>query len=331
MTWFDDLVGFREQSGDQVRSAIEVDADRLRSRANEREFRCGILEVVSLHDLRKRTTTTQGVEKRLRLSEVVGNVQSLHQQSDNAGALFQVASQFNLLEMVSPSVTPDDGIGIYENDRTQGPACAIAAGAGTIYRNYFAPVNGKVGQSAADQIDCLQGIGVALGNQDNRLWRMRNGYAIPSDNGLREIHDRLLAMEESERDDLRQRLQIGIQWDTQVTLGDCQHSVTQAYCSALPVAYSSQSSKQWEPLARLVLDAAYEATLHVALLNAERTGNRQVYLTLLGGGAFGNDSDWIMSAIERAVRLFATADLDIFIVSYRASNSDVQPMIDRLR
>jgi len=56
-----------------------------------------------------------------------------------------------------------------------------------------------------------------------------------------------------------------------------------------------------------------------------------VYLTLLGGGAFGNDSDWIMSAIERAVRLFATADLDIFIVSYRASNSDVQPMIDRLR
>ena len=180
MNWFDDLVGFREQFAEQVCSMIDVDGDHLRRGANGRELRCGTLEVVALCDLRKRTTVVQGTERRLRLSEVVGNVQSLHQQSENAGALFQVASQFNLLEMVSPSVTPDDGIGIYENDRTQGPACAIAAGAGTIYRNYFAPVNGRVGQSTADQIDCLQDIGVALGNQNNCLWRMRNGYALPS-------------------------------------------------------------------------------------------------------------------------------------------------------
>ncbi|MEJ7595062.1 MAG: hypothetical protein WKF77_26355 [Planctomycetaceae bacterium] len=231
MTWFDDLVGFREQSGGQVRSIVDVDGDRLRSRANGLEFRCGTLEVVSLSDLRKRTATTQRTNKQIRLSEVIGNVQSLHQQAENAGALFQVASQFNLLEMVSPSVTPDDGIGIYENDRTQGPACAIAAGAGTIYRNYFAPVNGRVGQSAANQIDCLQDIGAALGNQHNRLWRMRNGYALPSVEGLREIHDQLLAMDESERDDLLQRLQIGIQWDTQVTLGDCRDRTPAPYMS----------------------------------------------------------------------------------------------------
>ena len=90
-------------------------------------------------------------------------------------------------------------------------------------------------------------------------------------------------------------------------------------------------SKQWKPFARLVLEAAYEATLHVALINTERTGNRQEYLTLPGGGAFGNDSDWIMVAIERAARLFSSAYLDISIVSYRASNSDVQRTIDRLR
>jgi hypothetical protein len=36
--------------------------------------------------------------------------------------------------MVSPRVTPEDGVGIYDLDRTQGPACAVAAGAGTIYR-----------------------------------------------------------------------------------------------------------------------------------------------------------------------------------------------------
>jgi hypothetical protein len=30
--------------------------------------------------------------------------------------------------MVSPNITPEAGVGIYENDRTQGPACAVAAG-----------------------------------------------------------------------------------------------------------------------------------------------------------------------------------------------------------
>ena len=40
------------------------------------------------------------------------------------------------MEIISPSVTPEAGIDGYETDRPQGPACAIACGAGTIYRNY---------------------------------------------------------------------------------------------------------------------------------------------------------------------------------------------------
>ena len=42
--------------------------------------------------------------------------------------------------------------------------------------------------------------------------------------------------------DLRQLLRIGIQWNTQVTLNDAKHTVSQAYCSALPVAYSHHPS-----------------------------------------------------------------------------------------
>jgi hypothetical protein len=40
------------------------------------------------------------------VEEVVGDVQQLHQSPGCDGALFQVASQFNLLEMVGPGVTP---------------------------------------------------------------------------------------------------------------------------------------------------------------------------------------------------------------------------------
>ena len=52
-----------------------------------------------------------------------------------------------------------DGVTRCQNDRTQGPACAIAAGAATIYRNYFAPVGGGYGQTAKRQFDGLADLG----------------------------------------------------------------------------------------------------------------------------------------------------------------------------
>jgi hypothetical protein len=240
-----------------------------------------------------------------------------------------VASQFNLLEMTSPRVTPEQGVGIYENDPTQGPACAIAAGAGTIYRNYFARVKGHIGQSAHHQIDCLADIGMALDNPSHHFWRMKNGYVLASRGGLGKISSRLAASSEHELDRLRRFLRIGIQWNTQVTLEDCQHRVTQAYGAALPVAYSHLPAKLWENFARLVLDASYEATICAAILNARSTGNRRVFLTLLGGGAFGNDPDWIMGAIERALRLHERHDLEVAIVSHGASKRAVQQFIQQ--
>jgi hypothetical protein len=71
-----------------------------------------------------------------------------------------VASQFNALEMTGPRVTPENGVTRYKHGHTQGPACAIAAGAATIYRNYFAPVADGIGQTADRQFDGLADIGV---------------------------------------------------------------------------------------------------------------------------------------------------------------------------
>ena len=48
-------------------------------------------------------------------------------------------------------------------DRSQGPACAIACGAATIYRNYFAPLDGRPGQIEMRQFDGLRDVGTALG------------------------------------------------------------------------------------------------------------------------------------------------------------------------
>ena len=296
---------------------------------NGKEFTCGKLETPSLAELRDRVRSGAHAAGRISVHEVVGNVMDLHVKRTNAGSLFQVASQFNLLEMVSPSVMPESGVGIYQNDHTQGPTCAIACGAGTIYRNYFASVNGKTGQSAANQIDCLADISIALNNSGNRLWEMKNGYALPTQDGLVEISNQLGKSNEIELDKYRQLLRIGIQWNTQVTMMESKHAVTQTYCSALPVANTNHPADLWELFARLVLEASYEATICTAILNSLSTGNNRVFLTLLGGGAFGNQDDWITDGIRRALDLYKNWDLDIAIVSYGQSKKSVRQLVDQ--
>ncbi len=323
MNWFEELMGFREEAPEQVRANITIDGHILESRVNGNRLAYGELEWPTLAELRSRVHTHEYNPGKVSVREVVADVQQLHTDVVNAGSMFQVASQFNLLEMVSPNMTPDHGVGIYENDHTQGPACAVAAGAGTIYRNYFASVNGQTGQSAQNQIDCLEDIGNALGNIDNSLWDMSNGYALASHSGLHEISDKLQVASEGQRDELRQLLRVGIQHETQVTLGDSGHTVSQVYCSALPVAYTNHSPSLWEPFARLVLEATYEATICAAILN----GNNRLFLTFIGGGVFGNEHDWIVDAIQRSLKLYAHIDLDLVIVSYGSPSQGIQSLL----
>ena len=316
MSWFENLTGCVGESPESVREHLFIDGQRLHSRLNGKSWLCGELETQTLAQLRQRVLNTKYDLAPISVRNVVGNVQNLHLNRANENAVFQVASQFNLLEMTSPRVTPECGVGIYEHDFTQGPACAIAAGAGTIYRNYFVDINGRIGQTADNQIDCLSGIAKLLDNSKQRLWKMVNGYALPSAEGLEEINRKLESMDEAALDTVRQALQIGLHWDTQVTLGDASHTVSQAYCSAMPVAYTPHTKELWAPLAKLVLEAAYEATICSAILNVDRNRNNRLFLTRLGGGAFGNSPDWITDAISRSLELYSDSGLDVAIVSY---------------
>jgi len=324
--WFESLIGFHEESPTQVHRNISVEGNVLKSHVNGKKYICGYLEISSLAELRDRVNKLSDSGK-ISVREIIADVQQLHMEKSNAGALFQVASQFNLLEMTSPDVTPEDGVDRYEYDHTQGPACAIAAGAGTIYRNYFVEINGSLGQTRENQIDCLADLGRALGNLSGRLWKMKNGYALATSDGLIEINNKIESATESEIDELRELLRIGIQWDTEVTLGNVKHTVTQVYCSALPVAYSRLPSDLWAGFAKLVLEATYEATICAGILNYRRSGNNKVYLTLVGGGAFGNDMGWIINAINRSLKLYKNCALDVSVVSYRYSNPHVQNLI----
>ena len=159
---------------------------------------------------------------------------------------------------------------------------------------------------------------------------MSNGYALATESGLAEISERLEQFSGEEVDNLRQLLRIGIHWDTEVTINDCGHTVSQAYCSALPVAYSGHPAHYWEPFARLILEASYEATICAAILNYARTGTNRVFLTMVGGGVFGNHSNWIIHAIKRALNRYRYVGLDVAIVSYGYSHRPVQELICQL-
>lgn len=312
-SWFRDLTGLATHDRAAVRDNIVPEGHDLRCLTTGRLLHPGQLHMPSLRELRRDAIPDRGT---LKLSEVVADVQDLHLDPAHAGATFQVASQFNLLEMVSPQVTPDDGIARYALDKTQGPACAIACGAGTLWRNDFAPLPGGIGQTEHRQIDCLADLGVALGNGEGRLWAMTNGYALPHPGGLAFVADRIARLDQEGRDALRGMLRVGIQADTEVTLHRAGHRVSQVYCSALPVAYGDDRDADWEPFARLVLEAAYEATFNAALRYG--AAEKPLFLTLLGGGAFGNRRAWIVDAIARAARLFARSGLDVRLVSFRA-------------
>ena len=322
MDWFEKLTGFREAGYEETRAQLAVEDGRLVSRITGASYGIGELELVSLQALRERAKSAGNLPGRMKTSIVTGDVRRMHQSPENASALFQVASQFNLLEMVSPEVTPEHGVTRYQNDRTQGPACAIAAGAATIYRNYFIPVGAGQGQTARRQIDGLADLGEALSSVTKLpagdLWTMQNGYALGTQTGLDTIAQHLGTLTTGQIDVLRGKLRIGIHRDVEVTeaAGPNRPRVSQSFCSALPVAYSRVPAAHWEPFAVLVLEAAYEATMWAAVLNAQRGASNVVFLTLLGGGAFGNHNNWIHAAMRRALKLMIAYDVDVRLVSY---------------
>jgi hypothetical protein len=334
LDWFERLTGFRERGYTETRAKLALDGNRLRSLVNGKTYGVGELELTSLQELRERVALGSGSRGRLKVGIAIGDVRRMHQVPENAGALFQVASQFNLLEMVSPHVTPEDGVTRYQHDRTQGPACAIAAGAATIYRNYFAPVGGGHGQTKERQLDGLADLGKALAQDLNRrvqsLWRMQNGYALCSEEGLAAITGHL-AQGNQDIDRLRAKLRIGIHREVEVTdaADEQRPMVSQAFCSALPVAYTNVPGHHWEVFASLVLEAAYEATMLAGVLNAQRGASNVVLLTQLGGGAFGNAEHWISAATFRALELVRDYDLDVKLVSYGAPSEALSEIARR--
>lgn len=328
--WFEQLFGFREQEYAQTQGRFALERSTLRSSANGRSFAIGTFTTPTLASLRAAARTAQRGTLSI-THETIGDVLELHARPENRGAMFQVASQFNCLEFASPSAVPEQGVTDYATDPTQGPACSLAAAAATVYRNYFVPIGGIAGQTRDRQLDTLDGLAATLG-APGEYWRIVNGYTQSDEGRLARL---AATLARHDREALLGAVKIGLHTDVGVDFSTRfveppePSRVSQAFCSAISCGYTDVGLDHWAPLATLVLDAAYEATLLAALLATERpgaarVGPRKVWLTFLGGGVFGNRNEWIGRAIGRALARVEGMELDVRIAHYKSVNRSLE-------
>lgn len=218
------------------------------------------------------------------------------------------------------------GITRYALDPTQGPACSLAAAAATVYRNYFVPLDGQIGQTEGCQINNLDSLANSLGSP-GEFFAIKNGYTFSNAKKLKLLKT-ALADHDSEK--LIGSVKVGLQTDTEVSFSrrfielKRQQVVSQCFCSAVSATYQKTNVELWEPLATLALDAAYEVTLLAA---ASSKANR-VWLTFIGGGAFGNKKEWIGRAIGRALDKLDGTALDVRIGHYKHLDNDMIKIIN---
>ncbi|GMH77070.1 hypothetical protein TrST_g4089 [Triparma strigata] len=341
MTWFKDAFGFTESEATPSEITSRFSVEPVEDGSGEETLCCpsgtryhlGNFDILSSKQLREstqvaQTTTSMGG---ITFANTHGDVRSFHTKfaAESSTTLIQAASQLNCLEMVGPSVTPDKGITIYERDRTQGPACALSCPAATLYRNYLVyDGRGQCGRNS--QINTLSLVDDLIDRYANNYYTIRNGYAWPPPGKMAELTERLNG-DEALCEDIRQSVQVGIHWNTEVKATG--KKVCQVFASAIPVAYAKDtSSSDWKLFSTLVLDGMYEATLAAALkLQRERGVRIRVVLTLLGGGAFGNNMTWILDAIERACLIFKNEALDIELLHYSPPGSRFADFATKLK
>ena len=247
----------------------------------------------------------------------IGYLQSL---SENNGACFQVASNFNGLEAVSEKTLSK--LADYPADKTQGPQASLSAMPGLILRQFY--YNDMAGQQSQDdnylrqqdrQFNFLKDFGVIT----------KNGYPKSGLEGITEYNSHCF--------------KILYHSNIQVTFGGYDRAaahgernnivatqpnqrIDQVFMAALNLSQPPCDPAQAREKANLILRWSYEATLKSAIAH----GKKLIFLTRLGGGAFGNDSDDIDEAICVAINLIPDfVDVTIILNNYN------QPPSRRLR
>lgn len=256
----------------------------------------------------------------------------------NAGSMFQAASNFNGIEAIGEYSKPDGETFItdYIDDGTQGPAASVSAGPGAISRvllPFFDPEKPaeEWRQTRANQMEMLGDL--------NEYFTVKNGYIVqtgaeekvdedPASESNKAIVEKVKVCVHAEEEvvfsyheDYPDCLYKCIDKYPQSENADINgenahisdenvvsekknklpnHKICQVYCAAMNLdqGRSGETNARLESngvKAKLLLEAAYMGTYLAAI----RHGCKKVFLTLIGGGVFGNSTATILDVIEK--------------------------------
>lgn len=291
-------------------------------------YQCGTFELCSIQDLQDRCTrkdfpgggtfnVVEGIDTKqeswFRHHVDIGALQA---DPDNRDAVFQVASNFNGLETVDAQQNIDEQfLEHYIYDRTQGPSASISAAPGLIARHYFMYYNPETPRNTWPQtvehhvnfLDALEDV----------LPVSKAGYVVLPEEPCKLTQDSYGA------------IKIGFHANVQVTHGFILNSdehlfiakdnqaqiINQVFTAAIDLGntnYVHYNNPVACELACHILNAAYEGTLRKAFVE----GKKRVFLTLVGGGVFGNDLSWIFDAISRMSDFIQESGLEVTLIWY---------------
>ena len=243
----------------------------------------------------------------LQVSTIFVDVAYLQAAPENRGAMFQVASNFNGVEAIEETSYPDGAefLTNYVYDRTQGPAASVSAGAAAISHVLLAFYDeGKPceewQQTQQRQVEMLKDV--------KEYYSVVNGYVVQQGSECVPEDDQAVV----------KCVRVGVQVGAQVTFSstgsfndtlevvpmpktpaDAQ-CVSQVFCAAMNLLQGTSgctnaTCPSSPCLAAILLEAAYRGTYLAAI----RHGCPKLFLTLIGGGAFGNSVDTILEIIGR--------------------------------
>uniref|UniRef100_A0A6B2L562 Uncharacterized protein n=1 Tax=Arcella intermedia TaxID=1963864 RepID=A0A6B2L562_9EUKA len=267
----------------------------------------------------------------------VGYLQSLPEFRD---AVFQVASNFNVVEGMSEFLPPNfkSFTENYYKDRTQGPAASISAGPAAIVRvhaPFYSPDTppDKWNQDESHQVELLKNL--------EEYYPVHNGYVLYENGILSEGYKKFPEYQSKGYHKLLVTGFVGFHSSVQVTTGlryypngekrpkkrsaddeeedepddsllqiqkDPKQVVHQVFTAATNLNQGrsgprNKNSPNSATKGKMVLDLGYQGT-YLAALAAEK---KILVLTLIGGGAFGNEKEWIYQSIVNAHQKWGVA------------------------
>ena len=328
-TWFFNTFGFNEDEN------YHINRTKLKNHLNIVDIKDGKLEFYNLsrikHDIIEldiEYVTNSSFNAPITFEHIIGDIIDLQKNLENNDASFQIASQFNCLEMIDQYVSPIDGITNYYKDKTQGPLAVICTPYALAWRNYVFKDYTHESQidMTHDLLSYFQTINLSIS------WHVINGYLIIDEDNLNKINEILKI--EVLYNNAKEYVVVCMQRNVNVILnGVYYNTISHIFCSGIPLSYYPNNminKNDWNLLSMLILETQYELTMLCSIYNnILKNNNQPLFLTKIGVGAFGMNKNILIKAIEKAYNNIKKLKHSLYIklVHYKTIESDYDNII----